>query len=227
MGSIRVRDVPHRSSDCEAITLPLREGVSLLDQLLRHEVDLPHECEATGACGTCVVVVREGVESLAPPDEDERDLLDKAGALDPGARLACRAIPSPAGPALEIEIEIDRAPRTAAALRGVALPVALSARAATHIAQQLAKRGGSAAVRLAVRAAGCSGFRYQVEYADRPEARDTVFESRGIRIAVDPESLPFVHGTVLDLVQEGLSRRLRFDNPNARQTCGCGESFAA
>jgi len=227
MANMKVHFGPDSASHSGAITLPLSEGGSLLDQLLRHDLDLPHECEATGACGTCVVVVREGVESLAPPDEDERDLLDKAGALDPGARLACRAIPSPAGPALEIEIEIDRAPRTAAALRGVALPVALSARAATHIAQQLAKRGGSAAVRLAVRAAGCSGFRYQVEYADRPEARDTVFESRGIRIAVDPESLPFVHGTVLDLVQEGLSRRLRFDNPNARQTCGCGESFAA
>ena len=103
----------------------------------------------------------------------------------------------------------------------------MSARGATHIAQQLAKRGVSAAARLAVRGAGVSGFSNRVEYADRVEARDTVFETRGRRIAVDPESLPFVHGTALDLVQEGLSRRLRFDNPNARTTCGCGESFAA
>ncbi len=221
-----VRQGSDRASHSGAITLPLSEGESLLDQLLRHDVDLPHECEASGACGTCVIVVREGLESLAPPDDDERDVLDKTGSLNPGARLACRATPNGIGRALEIEIECERAPRISAVLRGNVLPVALSARAARHIAQQLAKRGASAAVRLAVRAAGCSGFSYRVEYADRVEARDKVFESRGIRIAVDPESLPFVHGTVLDLVQEGLCRRLRFDNPNARTTCGCGESFA-
>ena len=208
------------------ITLPLSERENLLAQLLRHDLDLPHECEATGACGTCVVVVRAGLDSLAPPDDDERDLLDKVGALDPGARLACRAMPNGTGAALEIEIECDRAPHGGAVLRGTALPVALSEPAARHIAQQLAKRGASAAVRLAVRAAGCSGYSYRVEYADRVDARDTVFECRGIRVAVDPESLPFVHGSALDLVQEGLCRRLRFDNPNARQTCGCGESFA-
>jgi len=217
-------DRPDRPSRPGVIALCLSEGESLLEQLLRHDVDLPHECEATGACGTCVIMVREGIESLAPPDEDERDVLDKAGALDPAARLACRATANAAG--LALEIERDHTPRAGAAQRAVTLPVSLSQRAATHIARQLAKRGAAAA-RLAVRAAGCSGFRYQVEYADRLEVRDTVFESRGIRIAVDPESLPFVHGTVLDLVQEGLSRRLRFDNPNARQTCGCGESFAA
>jgi iron-sulfur cluster assembly protein len=52
-----------------------------------------------------------------------------------------------------------------------------------------------------------------------------VFQSHGIRIAVDPASLAHVQGTTLDVVQDGLSRRLRFDNPNAAQTCGCGESF--
>ncbi|MND05484.1 Iron-binding protein IscA [compost metagenome] len=56
-------------------------------------------------------------------------------------------------------------------------------------------------------------------------AGDAVFESEGVRIAVDPPSLPFVQGVRIELVQDGLSRRLRFDNPNARQRCGCGESF--
>jgi len=80
-------------------------------------------------------------------------------------------------------------------------------------------------VRLGVRAAGCSGYRYRVDHADAVGAEDVVFESNGIRIAVDPASLPHVQGTTLDVVQDGLSRRLRFDNPNAAQTCGCGESF--
>ena len=226
MANMKVHFGPDSASHSGAITLPLSEGGSLLDQLLRHDLDLPHECEATGACGTCVVVVREGAESLAPCDDDERDLLDKAGALDPGARLACRAMPNGTGAALEIEIEGERPPRRATVLPGIALQVAFSEPAARHIAQQLAKRGASAAVRLAVRVAGCSGYSYRVEFADRVEARDAVFESRGIRIAVDPDSLPLVHGTTLELVQEGLSRRLHFDNPNARQICGCGESFA-
>jgi iron-sulfur cluster assembly protein len=54
---------------------------------------------------------------------------------------------------------------------------------------------------------------------------DHSFESGGVRLVVDPLSLPYVQGTRIDLVQEGLARRLRFDNPNVQQTCGCGESF--
>jgi iron-sulfur cluster assembly protein len=63
--------------------------------------------------------------------------------------------------------------------------------------------------------------------ADAIRAGDTVFESQGIRIAVDAASLPYVQGTTLDLVQEGLARRLHFDNPNAGESCGCGKSFSA
>jgi iron-sulfur cluster assembly protein len=70
-------------------------------------------------------------------------------------------------------------------------------------------------------------LRYRLEHAESLCDDDAVFETAGVRIAVDPASLPFVEGTTLQLVEEGLSRRLRFDNPNARQTCGCGESFAA
>ena len=90
---------------------------------------------------------------------------------------------------------------------------------------QLAKRPGAAAVRLSVEPAGCSGFSYRVDYADAVSDDDTVFESRGVRIVVDPASLPHIQGTTIDLAQGGLAKRLRFDNPNATQTCGCGESF--
>ena len=73
--------------------------------------------------------------------------------------------------------------------------------------------------------AGCSGFAYRVDPAQAVSEGDTVLESGAVRIVVDAASLPYVHGTTIDLAQAGLARRLRFDNPNARQSCGCGESF--
>jgi iron-sulfur cluster assembly protein len=104
------------------------------------------------------------------------------------------------------------------------LPVSVSARAAKHFAAQLAKQR-AVAVRLEVKAAGCSGFGYRIHPADVIRDDDQVFESHGVRIVVDAASLPYVQGTTLDVVDEGLARRVRFDNPNARQSCGCGESF--
>jgi len=91
---------------------------------------------------------------------------------------------------------------------------------------QLAKQPGSAGVRLAVEPAGCSGLRHRIGALDAVREDDVLFECSGVRVAVDPSSLPFVQGTTVRLVQEGLAQRLRFDNPNARQQCGCGESFA-
>jgi len=105
-------------------------------------------------------------------------------------------------------------------------PVSVSERAATYLAAQLARHPGAVAVRLAVEPSGCSGLGYRVDPVHFIGERDKVFENGGVRIAVDPLSLPHVQGTRIDLVQEGLARRLRFDNPNVRQSCGCGESFA-
>jgi iron-sulfur cluster assembly protein len=205
------------------VRLRLAEGENLLDRLLQQGVELEHDCGGTLACATCRVIVREGLESLREMSADEQDMLDKASSFGPGARLACQAIGGEGD--LVIEIAQDEALRIAAPLRGTARPIMLSASAARHFAAQLAKRPGALAVRLAVQPAGCSGYRYRVDHADAIGAEDVVFESNGIRIAVDPASLPHVQGTTLDVVQEGLSRRLRFDNPNATQTCGCGESF--
>jgi iron-sulfur cluster assembly protein len=126
---------------------------------------------------------------------------------------------------LTVEIPQARTAQIVIPLPAAALPVSLSEPAARHFANQLASRPGAAAVRLSVEPAGCSGFSYRVAHAAAIRDDDTVFESRGIRIAVDPASLPRIQGTTLDLAQAGLSRRLRFENPNARQTCGCGESF--
>lgn len=216
--SVLFEDDPHRA----VVNVPLVAGRSLLESLLAGGISLAHECGAKLACATCRVIVREGLEHLNPPGDEELDMLERSGAADPRARLACQVM---AGADVVIEIpQVDALPLATVSRPG-ALPVALSARAARHLAAQLAKRPAAAAVRLGVAPAGCSGLRYRVEFADAVQAGDAVFESGGIRIAVDAASLPHVQGTSLDLVQQGLERRLRFDNPNARSTCGCGESF--
>jgi iron-sulfur cluster assembly protein len=103
--------------------------------------------------------------------------------------------------------------------------VSVTERAAKFLAAQLARHRGTVAVRLRVEPSGCSGFGYRLDPTDSLGEGDRVFESGGVRIAVDPLSLPYVQGTRIDLVQAGLARRLRYDNPNVHHSCGCGESF--
>jgi iron-sulfur cluster assembly protein len=199
--------------------LALDGGESMLDALLEDGVALAHDCGGTLACASCRVVVLEGLEFLSPASEDELDMLDRAGACVPGARLACQAV------AHGGEVVIELSEKKIAARAAEPSPISMSERAASHLRAQLAKHPRAVAVRLAVEPTGCSGFGYRVDHAEAIRDDDLVFESRGLRIAVDPASLPYIQGTTLDVVQEGLARRLRFDNPNARQTCGCGESF--
>lgn len=202
----------------EQFKVSLDERQTLLERLLQDGVDIAHDCGGVLACSSCRVVVREGLERLRAASADELDMLDRGGADEPGARLACQV----EGSAGELVIQI---PRSEAPARAALLPVSVSARAAEHFAAQLAKHPGAVAVRLAVKAAGCSGFGYRVDPADVIRDDDQSFESHGVRIVVDAASLPYVQGTTLDVVDEGLARRVRFDNPNVRQSCGCGESF--
>jgi iron-sulfur cluster assembly protein len=203
----------------DTVTLMLDSGEVLLDRLLEEGVAVMHECGGTLACSTCQVLVRDGMEHLSAMSEDELDMLDRASVAAPGARLACQAV-SAGG---EIVVSL---PETVLPARGAgSAPVELSEAAAQYLRAQLTRHPGAVAVRLAVAPAGCSGFRYQIDCADEIREGDAVFESGGVRIAVDRASLPYVQGTKVDLVREGLARRLRYDNPNVRQSCGCGESF--
>lgn len=201
----------------ESIRLSLEEGKTLLQALLSRGVALAHDCGGTLACASCRVALRHGSDTLEPASEDEIDMLERAGAYAPDVRLACQV--SGAG---ELVVELARQEAPA---HDATLPLTLTEQAARFLAQQLARRPGAAVVRLRVEPAGCSGFGYRVEHAEATREDDAVFESDGVRIAVDALSLPYLQGTRIDLVREGLARRLRFDNPNARRSCGCGESF--
>ena len=103
--------------------------------------------------------------------------------------------------------------------------VTITERAARHIAGFLQKRGKGVGLRLGVRTTGCSGMAYKIEYADAMQPEDQTFESHGVKLLVDPKSLAYIDGTELDFVREGLNEGFRFNNPNEKNRCGCGESF--
>ena len=195
------------------------EGEALLDALLRDGVAVAHECGGKLACSTCRVVVRAGMEHLSPMSEDELDMLERAQADAPGARLSCQSVSSGG------EVVLETCQSTVPARVAGSSPVQVSERAARHLAAQLARHPGSVAVRLAVEPAGCSGLRYRIDPIEAPDDADALFESSGVRIAIDASSLPYLQGSRIDLVQEGLAQRLRYDNPNVTERCGCGESF--
>lgn len=106
------------------------------------------------------------------------------------------------------------------------MSVTLSEPAAQHVANFIAKRGKGVGIRLGVKTSGCSGLAYKLEFADDSLPEDIVFESHGVKILVDPKSLPYLEGTELDYTKEGLNEGFKFKNPNVKGECGCGESFS-
>jgi iron-sulfur cluster assembly protein len=103
--------------------------------------------------------------------------------------------------------------------------ITLTEKAAKHISRYMERRGKGIGLRLGVRTNGCSGLAYTLEYADEIIAEDQVFESHGVRVFVDPKSMPYIDGTELDFAREGLNEGFKFQNPNVKNECGCGESF--
>lgn len=98
--------------------------------------------------------------------------------------------------------------------------------AAKRIQALLAQRGKPAVgVRIGVRARGCSGLSYTLEYADEAGRYDEVVEDKGVKVLVDPKAILFILGTEMDYVEEKLQSGFVFRNPNEKGRCGCGESF--
>ena len=97
--------------------------------------------------------------------------------------------------------------------------------AAKKIKLNLARRGSGVGIRIGVRTTGCSGLAYVLEYVDRVNDEDTIFESQDVRVIVDAKSLPILGNLDVDYVRQGLNEGFEFNNPNEKDRCGCGESF--
>jgi iron-sulfur cluster assembly protein len=106
------------------------------------------------------------------------------------------------------------------------MTISLTENAAKHVAGQLASRGHGIGIRVGVKTTGCSGMAYVLEFVDRLEVGDRVFEDHGVKVVVDPKSLVYIDGTEMDYVKQGVNEGFEFKNPNARGECGCGESFS-
>ena len=105
------------------------------------------------------------------------------------------------------------------------MAITLTESAANHVKTFLANRGKGVGLRLGVRTSGCSGMAYVLEFADEIGPDDEVFEDRGVKVLVSPKSLVYLNGTELDYGREGLNEGFKFNNPNIKDQCGCGESF--
>jgi len=105
------------------------------------------------------------------------------------------------------------------------MSISMTEAAANHVRRSLDGRGKGDGIRLGVRTTGCSGLAYVLEFVDAADTEDTVFEMFGVKVIIDPKSLVYLDGTELDFVKEGLNEGFKFNNPNSRGECGCGESF--
>lgn len=103
--------------------------------------------------------------------------------------------------------------------------IELSESAAARVSGFLRDKPEALGLRFGVKKTGCSGFAYVVDLTDSVGANDQVFESRGVKVIVDQDSLPMVDGTEIDYAKAGLGAQFVFRNPNVSGECGCGESF--
>lgn len=103
--------------------------------------------------------------------------------------------------------------------------IVITEAAAAEIARQREKRGTpDARIRIGVRGGGCTGFTYVFEWAEQLRPTDKEFSAHGVSIVVDPKSLVYLGGMELDFVRGMMGHGFKFNNPNAKGACGCGES---
>jgi iron-sulfur cluster assembly protein len=104
--------------------------------------------------------------------------------------------------------------------------IRLTPRAAAKAAELAEKQGVPKILRVGLRGGGCSGFSYFLEFDDKPRDGDQILEIDGLKVVVDPKSLLYLDGTEVDFVPALLKGGFKFNNPKAKSSCSCGESFS-
>ena len=105
--------------------------------------------------------------------------------------------------------------------------ISLTEAAAVKVQELIIKRpSATGGLRVGVRGGGCSGFTYFLEFAEGANEGDRELDSHGVNLFVDPKSFLYLMGTQIDFVDSLAGAGFKFENPSARRTCGCGESFS-
>lgn len=104
--------------------------------------------------------------------------------------------------------------------------ITLTESAATRVKSLMTRRKAVVGLRVGVRGGGCSGFSYFLDPVETPEKTDRTIESLGVNLYVDPKSYLYLMGTEIDFVDSLNESGFKFNNPTAKRTCGCGESFS-
>lgn len=106
------------------------------------------------------------------------------------------------------------------------LPITMTDSAIAHVNKLIKKRGSGIGFRLRLETAGCSGLMYKTELVDTIDRNDLCFPAgEHFSLYVEPKAYPYLQGTVIDLVTEGINQVMKYHNPNQTASCGCGESF--
>jgi iron-sulfur cluster assembly protein len=105
------------------------------------------------------------------------------------------------------------------------MAITLTPPAAKQIKDSIRRRGHGLGFRLGTREAGCTGFKYIVDYVEEKRLDDVVFETEGVHVFVQASALAHLDGTIVDYVTEGVNSQFVYRNPNVTDSCGCGESF--
>lgn len=105
------------------------------------------------------------------------------------------------------------------------MAISMTAAAADRVRDFLSNRGKGIGLRVGIKTTGCSGMAYVLEFVDELNQDDETFDIDGVTLVVDAKSLVYIDGTELDFQKEGLNEGFKFNNPNVKGECGCGESF--
>ena len=105
--------------------------------------------------------------------------------------------------------------------------ITLTPVAIAKVKEILSDRKEEAGLRIAITGGGCSGFQYQMTLEKESNDNDKVIDIDGLKVFIDSRSFPYLNGTEVDYVDGENGSGFKFDNPNAKDTCGCGETFEA